>query len=73
MKSMDAETLTVAFFAREEGRYKAPAALRKAVEAAGGQIAEEGTVKARAAAALARASEARRAGDRARHPGGARR
>jgi DNA polymerase-3 subunit delta len=47
MKSMDGETLTVAFFAREEGRYKVPAALRKAVEAAGGQIAEEATVKAR--------------------------
>ena len=47
MKSMDGETLTVAFFGREEGRYKVPAALRKAVEAAGGQIAEEGNVKAR--------------------------
>ena len=45
MKGMDAESLTVAFFAREEGRYKVPAALRKAVEAAGGQIAEEGNVK----------------------------
>jgi DNA polymerase III subunit delta len=47
MKSMDAETLTVAFFGREEGRYKVPAALRKAVEAAGGQVAEESSVKAR--------------------------
>jgi DNA polymerase-3 subunit delta len=47
MKSLDAETLTVAFFAREEGRYKVPAALRKAVEAAGGQVAEEGTIKLR--------------------------
>jgi DNA polymerase III subunit delta len=47
MKGMDPETLTVAFFAREEGRYKVPAALRKAVEAAGGQIAEEGNVKPR--------------------------
>jgi DNA polymerase-3 subunit delta len=47
MKSMDAETLTVAFFGREEGRYKVPAALRKAVEAAGGQIADESTVKPR--------------------------
>jgi DNA polymerase III subunit delta len=37
----------VAFFAREEGRYKVPAALRKAVEAAGGQVAEESTVKPR--------------------------
>jgi DNA polymerase-3 subunit delta len=47
MKGVDPETLTVAFFGREEGRYKVPAALRKAVEAAGGQIAEEATVKAR--------------------------
>ncbi len=45
MKGMDPETLTVAFFAREEGRHKAPGALRKAVDAAGGQIAEEGNVK----------------------------
>jgi DNA polymerase-3 subunit delta len=44
---MDAEALTVAFFGREEGRYKVPAALLKAVEAAGGQIAEENTVRAR--------------------------
>ena len=47
MRSMDAETLTVAFFGREEGRHKVPAALRKAVEAVGGQVAEESTVKAR--------------------------
>jgi DNA polymerase-3 subunit delta len=47
MKTMDGETLTVAFFGREEGRYKVPAALRKAVEAVGGQIAEEANVKAR--------------------------
>jgi DNA polymerase-3 subunit delta len=47
MKGIDADTLTVAFFGREEGRYKVPAALRKAVESAGGQIAEEVTVKAR--------------------------
>jgi DNA polymerase III subunit delta len=47
MKGIDADTLTVAFFGREEGRYKVPAALRKAVEAAGGQIAEETNVKAR--------------------------
>jgi DNA polymerase-3 subunit delta len=47
MKRVDAETLTVAFFGREEGRYKVPATLRKTVEAAGGQIAEEATVKAR--------------------------
>ena len=48
MKGMDPETLTVAFFAREEGRYKAPAALHKAVEAAGGQVAAEMALKARA-------------------------
>ena len=42
---LDGETLTVAFFGREEGRNKVPAALAKAVEAAGGQIAEEATVK----------------------------
>jgi DNA polymerase-3 subunit delta len=45
MTGMDPETLTVAFFGREEGRYKVPAALHKVVEAAGGQIAEEGSVK----------------------------
>ena len=47
MKSLDGESLTVAFFGREEGRYKVPAALRSAVEAAGGQIAEEGNLKPR--------------------------
>jgi DNA polymerase III subunit delta len=47
MEGMDPEALTVAFFGREEGRYKIPAALRKAVEAAGGQIAEEANVKPR--------------------------
>ena len=47
MKGIDAETLTVAFFGREEGRHKIPAALRKVVESAGGQIAEEGNVKPR--------------------------
>jgi DNA polymerase-3 subunit delta len=45
LKSADPESLTVAFFAREEARSKAPAKLHKAVEAAGGQIAEEATVK----------------------------
>jgi DNA polymerase-3 subunit delta len=48
VKSMDPETLTVAFFAREEGRAKAPAALHKAVEAVGGVIAAEMALKARA-------------------------
>src|SRR3954452_2917015 len=36
---------TVAFFAREEGRTKAPAALHKAVQAAGGDISAEASVK----------------------------
>ncbi len=44
---IDSETLTVAFFAREEGRFKAPAALARAVEAAGGQIAVESQLKPR--------------------------
>jgi DNA polymerase III subunit delta len=48
MKGMDPELLTVAFFAREEGRYKAPDALHKAVEASGGQVAAEMALKARA-------------------------
>lgn len=47
MRSTDGETLTVAFFGREEGRYKVPGVLRKAVEAAGGQVAEEVMVRAR--------------------------
>src|SRR4051794_1003445 len=36
---------TVAFFAREEGRTKAPTALHKAVKAAGGDISAETSVK----------------------------
>jgi DNA polymerase-3 subunit delta len=47
LKGVDPETMTVAFFAREESRYKAPAELHKAVKAAGGAIAEEGAVKAK--------------------------
>jgi DNA polymerase III subunit delta len=47
MAGMDAEALTVAFFAREEGRAKAPAALHAAVEAAGGTIAAEMMLRAR--------------------------
>lgn len=47
LAGMDAETLTVGFFAREDGRAKAPAALRDAVKAAGGAVAEEGAVKPR--------------------------
>jgi DNA polymerase-3 subunit delta len=42
--SMPPET-TVAFFAREEGRAKAPPALHDAVKAAGGDINVEGAVK----------------------------
>jgi DNA polymerase-3 subunit delta len=40
-----ADDVTVAFFAREDGRVKVPAKLHKAVEAVGGQIAEESMVK----------------------------
>jgi DNA polymerase-3 subunit delta len=45
MGGMDGETLTLALFAREEGRFKVPDGLRKAVEKVGGQVAEEGAVK----------------------------
>lgn len=38
---------TIAFFAREEGRFKVAAALVKAVEKAGGSVAAERTLKAR--------------------------
>ena len=44
LKAMPPDT-TIAFFAREEGRAKAPAALHKAVKGAGGAVAEEATVK----------------------------
>jgi len=47
LAAADGETLTVTFFAREEGRAKAPAALVKAVKAVGGVVAEEATVKGR--------------------------
>ena len=47
LAGIDQETLTVAFFAREEGRYKVPAALTKAVTKAGGVVAEEANVKGR--------------------------
>jgi DNA polymerase III subunit delta len=46
LEAMPAET-TIAFFAREEGRAKAPAALHRAVIAAGGDIAAEVAVKDR--------------------------
>jgi DNA polymerase-3 subunit delta len=36
---------TVAFFAREEGRARAPKALRDAIASAGGDVSEESTVK----------------------------
>jgi DNA polymerase-3 subunit delta len=44
MRELPPDT-TVALFAREEGRSKAPAALHKAVEKAGGQVVAESTVK----------------------------
>jgi DNA polymerase-3 subunit delta len=47
MEGADPDALTVAFFAREEARHKAPAALRAAVEAAGGVVAEESAVRPR--------------------------
>lgn len=47
MKDMPGDELTVAFFAREDSRLKAPKALHEAVKAAGGVIAAEGTLKPR--------------------------
>ncbi len=47
MAGVEPESLTVAFFAREDGKLKVPAGLVKAVEKAGGQIAEESQVKPR--------------------------
>jgi DNA polymerase-3 subunit delta len=44
----DPEALTVAFFAREEGRFKTPPNLIKAVEDVGGVVAAEDVPKARA-------------------------
>src|SRR3954469_12385947 len=41
LESADPETLTVAFFAREVGRYKAPGKLHDAVAKIGGKIAAE--------------------------------
>ncbi len=46
LQGADPESLTVAFFAREEGRYKVPAKLVQAVEKVGGQLAAELNVKA---------------------------
>ena len=45
LASADSETVTVAFFAREEGRSKAPAKLHEAVTQAGGKVAAEMNVK----------------------------
>ena len=45
LAGLDDDSITVAFFAREEGRNKAPEGLHKAVKAAGGVIAAEMTVK----------------------------
>jgi DNA polymerase-3 subunit delta len=45
MAGLEEAGVTVAFFGREEGRYKVPAGLVKAVEAAGGQIAAEMAIK----------------------------
>lgn len=47
LQHVDPET-TIAFFAREEGRYKAPKALHAAVRKAGGDISCEETLKAAA-------------------------
>jgi DNA polymerase-3 subunit delta len=47
MEGADPDALTVAFFAREDARVKAPAALHKAVEAAGGQVAAENVLRTR--------------------------
>ena len=44
MRALPPDT-TVALFAREEGRTKAPAALHKAVKGAGGQIVKQSNVK----------------------------
>jgi DNA polymerase-3 subunit delta len=44
LREMPPDT-TIALFAREEGRTKAPAAVHAAVKAAKGQIVEQGTVK----------------------------
>ena len=45
MDGLDEAGVTVAFFAREEGRHKAPVALVEAVKSTGGQVAGEMTVK----------------------------
>lgn len=47
LAAMDGETTTVAFFAREDGRVKAPAKLADAVRRVGGDVAAEMTLKAK--------------------------
>ena len=47
LAGVDPESLTVAFFAREEGRFKVPESLVKAVKAADGAIAVESQIKPR--------------------------
>jgi DNA polymerase-3 subunit delta len=47
LKGIDPDSLTVTFFAREDGRTKAPAPLVKAVTAAGGVVQNESAVKGR--------------------------
>ena len=47
LQAADSETLTAAFFAREDARLKAPAKLHAAVEAVGGQVAAENELKGR--------------------------
>ncbi len=58
MAAMPPET-TVALFAREEGRAKAPAAVHEAVKRAGGQVVAQGTVKPWELPKWARAQAAR--------------
>ena len=60
LEAMPPDT-TVAFFAREEGRAKVPAALHKAVEAAGGDVRAEQVLKAKQLPRWA-AGEAKRLG-----------
>jgi DNA polymerase-3 subunit delta len=45
LESADPETLTVAFFAREEGRFKAPGKLHGSVAKVGGKVAAEMNLK----------------------------
>jgi DNA polymerase-3 subunit delta len=47
LKAADPETLTAAFFAREDARLKAPAKLQEAVEAVGGLLDAENELKGR--------------------------